>query len=334
MTLNLAILGAGQAGSRHIDGFEAVEDVRITAVADADADLARREANRCGATPFEDWRDALDGSPTPDAVVVALPHHLHAETACRAAACGLHVLMEKPMGSTLAEGRRIEEACRTAGVVLMICFVHRFRDEAIQAKAWIEAGHIGVPVNCLETIASPRGSHLGSWINSPDLSGGGVLLYTGVHAMDRLLWLVDSPLREVHASTRTLTAASRVEEAVAALLTFDNDAMATFSVSGPSYPAGKTGWWSEIYGTEGVIRIRARQSVEIKGNGLDQRIEVGDTAAREGEHYNFKRQAEAFVQAIRNGQVSPIPGRAGLAVLEACQRIYDRGDYGPQLALQ
>ena len=334
MTLNVAILGAGQAGSRHIDGFEAVEDVRITAVADADADLARREANRCGATPFEDWRDALDGSPTPDAVVVALPHHLHAETACRAAACGLHVLMEKPMGSTLAEGRRIEEACRTAGVVLMICFVHRFRDEAIQAKAWIEAGHIGVPVNCLETIASPRGSHLGSWINSPDLSGGGVLLYTGVHAMDRLLWLVDSPLREVHASTRTLTAASRVEEAVAALLTFDNDAMATFSVSGPSYPAGETGWWSEIYGTEGVIRIRSRQSVEIKGNGLDQRIEVGDTAAREGEHYNFKRQAEAFVQAIRNGQEAPIPGRAGLAVLEACQRIYDRGDYGPQRALQ
>lgn len=324
MTLKVAILGAGQAGARHITGFLAVEHAQITAVADTDADLARREANRCGAKPFQDWRSVLDAASRPDAVVVALPHHLHAEAACRAAERGLHVLMEKPMGSTLAEGRRIEEACRVAGVVLMICFVHRFRDEAIQAKAWIEAGHIGVPVNCVETIASPRGSHLGSWINSPGLSGGGVLLYTGVHAMDRLLWLVDSPLHEVHASTRTLTAASRVEEAVAALLTFDNDAMATFSVSGPSYPAGETGWRSEIYGTEGVIRIRARQSVEIKGNGLDQRIEVGDTAAGEGEHYNFKRQAEAFVQAVRNGQGSPIPGQTGLAVLEACQRIYDR----------
>ncbi len=324
MTFNVAILGAGQAGSRHIAGFGAVENVRITAVADANTDLARREAGRCGATPFQDWQDALEGSPAPDAVVVALPHHLHAEAACMAADRGLHVLMEKPMGSTLAEGRRIEESCRTAGVVLMICFVHRFRDEAIQAKAWIEAGHIGVPINCVETIASPRGSHLGSWINSPDLSGGGVLLYTGVHAMDRLLWLVDSPLCEVHASTRTLTAGSRVEEAVTALLTFDNGAMATLNVTGPTYPAGGTSWRSEIYGTEGVIRIRARQSVEIAGNSLAQRIEVGDTATRDGENYNFKRQAEAFVQAVRDGEVSPIPGRTGLAVLEACQRIYDR----------
>lgn len=334
MTLKVAILGAGQAGARHITGFLAVEHAQIAVVADADADLAGREAGRCGATPFQDWRTALDAAAELDAVVVALPHHLHAEAACMAAERGLHVLMEKPMGSSLAEGRRIEEACRTAGVVLMICFVHRFRDEAIQAKAWIEAGHIGVPVNCLETIASPRGSHLGSWINSPDLSGGGVLLYTGVHAMDRLLWLVDSPLRDVHASTRTLTAGSRVEEAVTALLTFDNGAMATLNVTGPTYPAGGTSWRSEIYGTEGVIRIRSRQSVEIAGNSLVQRIEVGDTATRDGENYNFKRQAEAFVQAVRDGEVSLIPGRTGLAVLAACQRIYDRGFHSPQFALR
>ena len=255
MTLNVAILGAGQAGTRHIDGFGAVEDVRITAVADADPDLVRREAERCGATPFQDWRDALDGSPAPDAVVVALPHHLHAEAACRAADQGLHVLMEKPMGSTLAEGQRIEDACRTAGVLLLIGFVHRFRDEAIRAKAWIDDGLIGVPINCLEAIASPRGAHLGAWVNSPDLSGGGTLLYTGVHALDRLLWLVDSPLRHVQAATRTLTAEARVEEAVTALLTFNNGAMATFNVTGPTYPAGGTAWRTEIYGTEGVIRM-------------------------------------------------------------------------------
>ena len=325
MTLNVAILGAGQAGGRHIDGFGAVEDVRITAVADADPDLARQEAGRCGATPFQDWRDALDGSPSPDAVVVALPHHMHVEAAWMASDRGLHVLMEKPMGSNLSEGRRIEATCRSAGVVLMIGFVHRFRDEAIIAKALIEAGHIGVPVNCLEAIASPRGSHLGEWVNSPILSGGGTLLYTGVHALDRLLWLVDSPLRGVHAATRTLTPEAQVEEAVTALLTFDNGAMATFNVTGPTYPAGGTAWRSEIYGTEGVIRIRARQSVEIAGHNLVQRIEVGNTAAAAGEHYNFKRQAKAFVRAIRNQDDSPIPGQDGLNVLKVCDMIYNHG---------
>ena len=333
MTLNVAILGAGQAGSRHITGFAGIENVRITAVADANSDLARREADRCRATHFQDWQDALEASPAPDAVVVALPHHLHAEAACMAAGRGLHVLMEKPMGSTLAEGQRIEETCDAAGVVLMVCFVHRFRDEAIMAKAWIEAGHIGEPVNCLETIASPRGSHLGVWVNSLALSGGGALLYTGVHAVDRLLWLVDSPVDNVHAATRTLTTASQVEEAVAALLTFDNGAMATFSVTGPTYSAGGTEWRSEIYGTEGVIRIRARQSVEIAGRNLAQRIDVANTTAEEGEHYNFKRQAEAFVRAVRNQGVSPIPGQYGLRVLELCQKIYDRSRVSPNPTL-
>ena len=331
MTLNVAILGTGQAGARHIDGFMAVEDVRITAVADADPDLARREAERCGATPFQDWRDALGGSPAPDAVVVALPHHMHVEAAWMAADRGLHVLMEKPMGSNLSEGRRIFATCRSAGVVLMIGFVHRFRDEAIIAKALIEAGHIGVPVNCLEAIASPRGSHLGEWVNSPVLSGGGTLLYTGVHALDRLLWLVDSPLRSVQAATRTLTPEAQVEEAVTALLTFNNGAMATFNVTGPTYPAGGTAWRTEIYGTEGVIRIRARHSVEIAGRNLVQRIEVGNTAAATGEHYNFKRQAEGFVRAIRNQDASPIPGQDGLNVLKVCDRIYNHGIDEPAL---
>ena len=322
MTLNVAILGAGQAGAGHIDGFMAVEGVRTTAVADADPDLGRREAGRCGATPFRDWQDALDGSPAPDAVVVALPHHMHVEAAWMAADRGLHVLMEKPMGTTLAEGQRIIEACSDAGVLLMIGFVHRFRDEAIIAKSLIKSGHIGIPVNCLETIASPRGSHLGAWVNSPSRSGGGTLLYTGVHALDRLLWLVDSPLRNVQAATRTLTPDAQVEEAVTALLTFDNGAMATFNVTGPTYPAGRTSWRSEIYGTEGVIRIRARHSVEIAGHNLVQRIEVGNTAAAAGEHYNFKRQAEAFVRAIRNQDDSPIPGQDGLNVLKVCDMIY------------
>ncbi len=323
MALRVGILGAGQAGARHITGFQALEGVRIVSVADPDPVRARREAARCGATPCQDWRHVFEASPGVDAVVVALPHHLHAAAACLAAARGLHILLEKPMGTMVQEGRRIVEACDQAGVVLMIGYVHRFRTEARRAREWIGAGHIGVPVNCAETIASPRGAHLGAWVNAPAHAGGGVLLYTGIHALDRLLWLVDAPLHHVHAAVRRFSAASQVEEAVAALLEFDNRAMATFSVNGPTYPCGATGWRSEIYGTEGVIRIRARQSVAITSTRLVQHIDVREVAAQNGEHYNFQRQAAAFVDAIRRGTVSPVPGRVGLSALKACHAIYD-----------
>ncbi len=324
MVLRVGILGAGQAGARHITGFQDLEDVRIVAVADADPERARREAARCGATPFPDWRSVIETTLDLDAIVVALPHHLHAEAGCMAAAQGLHILLEKPMATNVQDGRRIVDACQQAGVLLMIGYVHRFRAEAIQAQAWIQDGYIGVPVNCTETIASPRGAHLGAWVNVPDHAGGGVMFYTGTHALDRLLWLLDAPLGRVHAALRAYADSARVEEAVAALLEFENRAMATLAVNGPTYPCGTTGWRSEIYGTEGVIRIQARQSVELASSRLTHQMDVRDAAVQGGEHYNFRRQAQAFVHAIQQGQDSPITGHTGLAVLEACAAIYDK----------
>lgn len=323
MTLGIGLLGAGQAGQRHLAGFQDLEAVRIVAVADADGPRARQAAVRCGATPHVDWRRLIESHPDLDAVVVALPHHLHEEAACLAAAHGLHILLEKPMATTPQGAARIVAACAAAGVGLMIGYVHRFREEARRARAWIEEGYIGEPINCTETIASPRGAHLGAWVNAPDHAGGGALLYTGIHAVDRLLWLVQASPRRVRAATRRFADSAQVEEAVAALLEFDNGAMATLTVNGPTYPCGRTGWRSEIYGTEGVIRLRARQSVEIAGTRLVERVDVRDWAAQEGEHYNFRRQAKAFVEAIRHGRPPPISGEAGLSALTACQRIYD-----------
>lgn len=322
MPLCLGVLGAGQAGLRHIAGFRALPDIRIAAVADADPQRARHAAAQVDAVPYGDWRQVLENHPELEAVVVALPHHMHAEPACMAAAQGLHVLMEKPIATTMADGRRIAEACRQAGAMLMIGYVHRFREEAVRAREWIGNGCIGTPVSCIASIASPRGAHLGAWVNAPETAGGGVLLYTGIHALDRLLWLVDAPLKRVHAATRTLRPSARVEEAVLALLEFANGTMASLAVHGPEYPGGVTGWHTEIYGTEGVVRINARQSVEIAGLHLEETIATHQFAAQAGEHYNFVRQARAFAEAIRYGLPSPVPGSEGLSTLEACSLIY------------
>ena len=150
------------------------------------------------------------------------------------------------------------------------------------------------------------------------------MLYTGVHALDRLLWLVDSPVQRVQAAIRQFSATSRVEEAIAALLEFKNQAVATLAVNGPTYPCGPTGWRSEIYGTEGVVRIQARQSVAVSGSRLTQQVDVRKAAAEKGENYNFRRQARAFVNAIREDGDSPISGRTGLKVLEVCEVVYGR----------
>ena len=322
MTLRIGVLGAGQAGARHITGFLELAAVRIAAVADADPQRARAAAARCGARPYPDWRDVIALQPRLDAVVVALPHHMHLEAGCMAAARGLHVLMEKPIAATAAEGRRVVEACDRAGVTLTVGYVHRFREEALWAKRWIRAGMIGAPVSGHAYIASPRGPHLGAWVNAPETAGGGALLYTGIHAVDRLLWLINAPVTKVCAATGKFAPASQVEEAVVALLEFGSQAAATLAVHCPVYPSGATGWRSEIYGTSGVVRVQARHSVEIASARLTRTVCTQRIASEAGEHYAFARQAAAFAQAIREGEPSPIPGQDGLASLDVCQRIY------------
>ena len=127
MSLRVGIAGAGQAGDHHAVGFAATEGAEVVAIADLNESVARSVAEPCGAEVVSDWRALLDFDL--DILVVALPHNLHLEPAQAAAERGVHVLMEKPLATTLEDGQRIVEVCRQADVKLTISFVHRFREE-------------------------------------------------------------------------------------------------------------------------------------------------------------------------------------------------------------
>ena len=131
----MGIIGAGQAGERHAVGFAATEGADVVGIADIVEGRGIALAERFGATPFTDWRHMLDAGL--DILIVSLPHNLHVAPAEAAAAQGVHVLMEKPIATTIADGERIVEACKGGGVKLTISFVHRFRDELQTARRWI-----------------------------------------------------------------------------------------------------------------------------------------------------------------------------------------------------
>lgn len=87
--------------------------------------------------------DALLDSDDVDAVLIASPNPFHCPQTLRAAASGKHVLVEKPMAMSVAEGQRMLEACRAAGVVLMVGHHHRFRRNPLAVKLLLERGRIG-----------------------------------------------------------------------------------------------------------------------------------------------------------------------------------------------
>jgi predicted dehydrogenase len=140
----LGIIGCGWAGERHARALAQLADrAELVAVADLDAEIARARA-RDGQVPVwtSDYGDLLDGERL-DALSICLPHPLHAPAAIAAAQAGLHVLVEKPLATTLDEADHMIAAAGDAGVCLMVAEPVRFDQAYLKAAGLIGSGALG-----------------------------------------------------------------------------------------------------------------------------------------------------------------------------------------------
>lgn len=331
MKLRVGIIGAGQAGERHAVGFSQARGASVAGIADLDGRRATRIAERFNAQPYKDWRRMLDREEV-DILVVALPHNLHLAPAEAAAACGLHVLMEKPIATSMEEAQRIVDVCRDAGIKFTISFVHRFRDELLVARRWVAENQLGEPRVAIETMNGQRGDHSPRWITNKKMAGGGVLMYGAIHSVDRLRWLLDSDIVTVAARKQHFEPQTEVEDGITALLTFANGASATLSACAPLYRAQPSYWDTQIYGTQGMVRVRTRHWAELSNDKVSMRQE-SRSAKTLGEHYNFVRQAQAFVDAIAADRAPVVSGDDGLKALEVAMAIYHSANSGEVIQL-
>ncbi|GAA4715147.1 Gfo/Idh/MocA family oxidoreductase [Pedococcus ginsenosidimutans] len=128
--IRVGIVGCGYWGSKHVRVMQSLAQVGEVVLIDGRSDrTASLLRGMPGARTFEDLPSAL---PEVDAVVLATPPTTHAPLALAAIAAGKHVLVEKPMATTSADGRRLVEAATEAGVTLMVG--HTFEHNAAVAK--------------------------------------------------------------------------------------------------------------------------------------------------------------------------------------------------------
>ncbi|MBV7334506.1 Gfo/Idh/MocA family oxidoreductase [Chloroflexi bacterium TSY] len=324
MTLRVGIIGAGQAGERHAFGFAQTEKTEVTAIADLVPERVNALAARFDAEAHTDWRTMVDRGL--DILVVSLPHNMHVAPAEAAAERGIHLLMEKPIATTLTDGQRILDVCQAANVKITISFVHRYREEVQLLKQWLDTGMVGVPQTVRETMNGQRGDHLPSWVYHREAAGGGVLMYSAIHAVDRIRWLMNSEVTAVTAQTRSYQAdsgvESDVENGVVAMLTFANGTVASLIANAPYYRAQPARWETEIYGTTGMVRARTRQWAELSTNSESLHQETASLSEEQGPYYNFARQAQEFADAILHDREPMVTGEDGLRALEICLAIY------------
>ncbi|MCX7045233.1 MAG: Gfo/Idh/MocA family oxidoreductase [Candidatus Sumerlaeota bacterium] len=316
--IRVAIIGTGGISAAHARGILAYKD-RIECVALCDiseANLKTRSEQLGGVKAgFSDWNEMLKemGSGL-DAVIICLPHHLHAAAIMDAAAAGKHILCEKPMCITLEEADRILEAVRRSGITYMSAHNQLFMASVQEARNLIDQGEIGAvhwirSQDCFLAGGGKSDPFKGSWRASLKTQGGGELIDTGYHPTYRLLYLAKANILGVRGSMGRYAQHIEGEDTASVQVRFDN------GVIGEIF----TSWAMPLpYGTQHIRVIGSKGQIFGTGNDLYILRADGDTPEKRAlpNVETFTEQIRHFIDCLAYGR-RPIHGpEEGKIVLE------------------
>ncbi|ALE04932.1 oxidoreductase [Arthrobacter sp. ERGS1:01] len=199
--MRLGIIGAGAVAPLHAHGTAVLDGMELAAVCDLKIEVAAAVAAPWGAAVYTDYRRMLADRAV-DAVVINTPHSLHKDMVLAAAAHGVHVLVEKPMATTLADCDAMEAACAEAGVVLVVGMIQHFMAEKLAIRSALETGELGRVLMIHDYRSTDyRPGTRPDWFFDPAISGGGAFINIGAHCLDRSLWLGGAPAVRIAART-------------------------------------------------------------------------------------------------------------------------------------
>jgi predicted dehydrogenase len=305
--MKVALFGCGWIQDFHA---QAVTELghQVVAVANHREETARAFAERHGIPRVTtDW-ESLARDPDVDAVVVGTPNALHAPQSVAALLAGKHVLVEKPMATSVAECDEMIAASRASGALLMVAHCWRFHPDVRAMRARIETGELGEVVK-----TRGYGVHAGSgpdgWFLDPALAGGGALPDMGVHAIDTARFLLGDP----HPDRVCATVGTRYGD-----YAVDDDGILLISWSQGTNSIVESGWWQPH--TEGL-----EAETEVYGTGGYARIFPREEPSEDYEHCTqpmYTTQMREFLEAIE-GERQPRPsGEDGRVVLEVVEQAY------------
>ncbi|MCK4457389.1 MAG: Gfo/Idh/MocA family oxidoreductase [Thermoplasmata archaeon] len=206
--LRVGVIGVGSMGQNHARVFSEIAD--LVGVVDKDRETGKIAAERFNTESFENYEDLLKKGV--DAVSIATPTALHYQVSKDAMEAGVHVLVEKPMCSTIEEAEKLVELAESAGLTLAVGHIERHNPVVDFAKKGIRDGRYGDVI----TISARRVSSLPTRIRDV-----GVILDLGIHDIDVMRYLLGSEVASVFASGGRIKHES-FEDHANIMLSFEN----------------------------------------------------------------------------------------------------------------
>ena len=301
--LRVGVIGVGQMGSNHARVFMSMPGVQLAGVADPDR-KQRNSVQALGCAGFDDV-DALLAAGV-DAVTIAAPTHLHRDIALTCINRGVHVLVEKPIASSVEEGREIIAAARRAGVTLMVGHVERFNPAVEAIKNAIRG----------EEILSIAITRVGPF--PPRMSNVGVVIDLGVHDIDLIRWFTDSEIVDVQPQLSSAVA----EREDIALLQFRTASGVLAHIN--------TNWLTPFKARNVIVATRGkyvtgdlltRQVTECFGFQPDGSYSMRHLSVGHAEP--LRAELVAFVNSINGNKAQMVSGEEGVASLEIAIRCLE-----------
>lgn len=335
MKVKWGVIGAGGiADRRTLPGMMLSEKAELIAVMEVNMELAENLRAKYNAKRAYDNVDDLLADPEVEAVYIASPVVCHKEQAIKAAKAKKHILIEKPVALTSAEGEEVAAVCKEEGVKVAVGLMMRYHPYHQKMKEIIASGRLGNVVSCRAQFTCWYPDMPGSWRQKKSTSGGGALTDMGVHCIDLIQYVTGSKAEKIVALNGTKTFKYEVEDSSSVLFEMANGAFAYID-SNFNIPDAASKSKFEIYGTKGsMVAIGTLGQVE-EGNlevllsddtlGYDakqDRVNVSPVEINVEFGNMYTKEIDSFCVSILNDKPIEVPIEDALQVQKVIEAAY------------
>jgi UDP-N-acetyl-2-amino-2-deoxyglucuronate dehydrogenase len=237
--LKTGLIGTGKVAHLHAAALANLEESEFAGVCGADFERAQAFAEPYGVTAWRSVREMVEEGGV-RAVTICTPHPLHAEPAIEAARAGAHVIVEKPLASSLDDCDAMIRAADETGVKLAMISQRRLYAPVQRIKRAIDDGKLGRPALGAVTLLGWRDNayyESNPWRGKWKGEGGGVLVNQASHQLDILQWFMGSVDEVFGCWANVNHPAIEVEDTAVAVIRFKSGALGSIIVSNSQNPA-------------------------------------------------------------------------------------------------
>jgi predicted dehydrogenase len=300
----------------YVEALKNIKGVEIAGIAEESEKKGKDFAQRHNVKYFKHYHEIIADTSV-DAVLICSTNSKHARMAIDSARAKKHVIVEKPIATTIEDAQTMIDECNKNNVKLMVSFPVRYVPAIRRMKEIIDSGNLG---EIMAVSATNHGSMPGGWFINKALSGGGAVIDHTVHVADIMRWTLRSEVKEVYSKMGTLIHDIPVEDCGLLSMEFNNGVYATLDASW-SRPKSYPTWGDvtfEVVGTKGKINVDA-----FAQHGMLYSDDMKYSKYLYwGDNMDYLMLKD-FVKCIELDLPEPITGKDGLEALRVALMAYE-----------